>query len=187
MATQQRFPTGNGATANWDANGAATVWECVDEASPDDDTTYGSKTAAFARHAFTFTAFAITSSAITSITLYGRGRCTVADGGCEFSLGINVNGTWYPGSAVPMTTTYADAPYTRTLLTNPDTGIAWVEADVEGTGSNPIQSMEHRFSSNSSEGRCTQTSIEVNYTVAGGANPKGPLSNPLAGPFGGPI
>jgi len=34
------FPDANTATADWTAVGAATGYECIDEASPDDDTTY---------------------------------------------------------------------------------------------------------------------------------------------------
>lgn len=34
------FPNANTATADWTAVGAATGYECIDEASPDDDTTY---------------------------------------------------------------------------------------------------------------------------------------------------
>ena len=82
-------------------------------------------------------------------------------------MGIRVNVTDYLGSPADPGTSYSNI--TRTLATNPDTGSAWTEADVEGVGSNPIVHMDHRMSSVTAEVRCTQCSIEVDYTAAGGA------------------
>lgn len=180
MATQQRFPTGNSTPTDWTANGDTTVWECVDEASADDDTTYASRAASFARHVMTYTAFSISSSAISDVTVRSRVRAVVGGLGSMFSPSITVTGDQFIfGTLQTPTTSYAN--YTDTWATNPKTGSAWTEVDVEGTGSNPLTEVGIRASSMDAAEtlRCTQISIEVNYTAAAGRTTKNTRSAPL--------
>jgi hypothetical protein len=89
-------------------------------------------------------------------------------------LSLRINGSNYDSAQINSIT----GSYTQicnTWTTNPDTSSAWTEADVEGTGSNPIE----RFfvlSDNVGSGdeiRVTQTYIKVNYTAAGGGGGTG--------------
>jgi len=87
---------------------------------------------------------------------------------------MRVNGIRYAGTEQALTTSYAN--YTWDWLTNPNTGIAWTEADVEGTGPNPLQEFGVRAINvgGGEQINCTQTYITVTYTEAGGGN-WGPL------------
>lgn len=170
MAVEVRRPTGNGATANWSGSGGGAAWEGVDEVSADDDTTYAFRADSFANHRFTFTAFAINSSAIASVTVRSRARVTLGGNGSDFTTALTVTGDELVFGALQadIGTSYAD--FVDTWATNPKTGAAWTEADVEGTGSNPLTQFGMRASTmvTFEEMRCTQISIEVDYTPAGG-------------------
>lgn len=175
MATQDRLPTGIGFINYWTATAGANKWEDVDDpiGTPDDDTSYISHATSFQEQLFAFTAFAITSSAIASVTVSAVCREVSSADANDISLGLRVNGTYYNGSNKSLTTSYAT--YTTTWLTNPNTGSSWIEADVEGTGANPLQEFGISTRSVTVEKRCTQIYITVDYTEAGGG-----LSIPVA-------
>lgn len=168
MATQDRLPTGDSATNdNWTALGGGSKFSEVDDpvGTPDEDTSYINKSGAGAApQDFTFTAFDISSSAIASITVTLRTR--VAAGVVSTIVRIKVNGTAYTTGSIATSGSYTNK--TNTWLTNPNTGVDWTEADVEGTGANPLQ--EFGVSSGSQgageEIRCTQAYITVDYTPA---------------------
>lgn len=162
-------PNGNGATAQWAAVGAATVWEAVNEAVADDDTSYAEETGSSGTHFLTMDAFSITSSAIAFLRHFTRMRVTL--GSVNINQRIIVNGTQYSGGTPTLTsTTYIDQ--TADFLTNPDTGSAWLEADIEGTGSNPLQDMVLRVTgiAGGETVRCTQAYLLVDFTAAGGVS-----------------
>ena len=169
-ATQDRLPTGDGVTTAWESNGAnPNRWEDVDDTigAPDDATTYLFENDGNDSHLFTFTAFSITSSSIASVTVFGRCQRTAA-GDISFLPLIRVNGTTYFDSSHAATTSWAD--YTTAFTTNPDTAAAWTEADVEGTGANPLQQFGIAPSGFNAgeELQCTQTYLTVTYTAPSG-------------------
>jgi hypothetical protein len=131
--------------------------------SPDDDTSYVSETGAFQRQLFTFSAFSISSSAIAFIRIFTRAKYVGSSGIIRTRL--VVGGNEYSSGNNTLTASYTD--FANDFLTNPDTAAAWTEADVEGTGSNPIQEIGLRHQAGD-ELRCTQEYILVDYTAAVG-------------------
>lgn len=172
MATQTRRPTGNSsARNNWTAS-AGNKYDCVSDES---SSTYVYRQNSDGVQGFTFSAFDISSSAIAKLTMSALMQRTAA-GVVYFTPRIVVNGTQYSGSASDPGTTWADMTYE--WATNPDTGSAWLEADIEGTGSNPLQEMVLRNSGTGAgeEMQCYDCSLTVDYTESGG----GGLSIPVA-------
>lgn len=136
MAQQNRLPTGDGASTQWTPN-TGTRWEACDDpiGSPDNDTTYISSASPNQRNLFTFTAFSFSSDSVNNVALKFRARLNPIGAGTMRAV-LRVNGTDYFVSQA-LTNSYAD--YTATWTTNPNTGNTWLEADVFGTGSNPLQ------------------------------------------------
>jgi hypothetical protein len=170
MATQERYPTGNSAVSNaWTAGTGGNKWDEVDDPAgvPDDETTYMFNANANQSQLFTFTPFAISPSAIASVSVVVRSRKETSTS-YNTRARLLVNGTAYIINLSGETTSYATQ--TLTWTTNPNTGIAWTEADVEGTGANPLQ--EFGVSSIGQGAgetiRVTQCYIVVDYTAAGG-------------------
>jgi hypothetical protein len=176
QATQDRLPTNNGLSLGW-YNAAST--QCgasgtdnpncallVDDAvgAPDDATTYikqhvGSNTQSFSSSS----AFDIASSAIASVQVIARCQRTVA-GAISVQAMIRVNGSNSFASTQAVATSWTD--YTFTWTTNPGTAAAWLEADVEGSGSTPLQQFGIAASgwATGEELQCTQVFARVNYT-----------------------
>ena len=136
MAIQNRVPTSDVAGGGWVALGGGDSYVEVDDpvGTPDDDTTYIYSTSTTAVEYFEYLDFVITSSAIASITVYGRAKYI---GSGDYRFRVQVNGVIYTGSIHTLTASYAN--YSTQWLTNPNTGLAWVETDVEGTGAAPLQ------------------------------------------------
>jgi hypothetical protein len=171
MATQTRVPTGDGTGAGYTASGAASVWEAVDDpvGTPDDDTTYGVKADGNSLHELTFAAFAIDASAVNFLQVLFRARLLTGDALTGRAI-LRVGGNAYTTTAPTNNLTDAYDDYTHDYLTNPDTGLAWTEADIEGSGSNPLQEYGVRNQSTGAgeEIRLTQCYATVDYDEAGG-------------------
>lgn len=169
MATQDRSPTGDYSIA-WTPLGGGNNYVEVDDApgAPDDDTTYNYRQNSNGQDHFTFSAFSIDSSAVAKLTITIRAMRTAA-GATNTKSQVVVGGTLYTGAVMSSQTTWTDHP--QDWLTNPDTGSAWIEADIEGTGSNPLQRFGYRSGNLSSgkEVRATQVYATVDYTATGGA------------------
>jgi hypothetical protein len=169
MPVQTRVPTGTVAVA-WDGSPEASDLHLnVDEGcdTPDDDTSYCEDVGvSTAQQAYTFLAFALGASvsAINFVRTQSIGKHIV---GGAIGHGLRVGSTNYVSSNVTQTTSYAS--YTNDWLTNPDTGLDWVQADVEGTGANPIVNMRWRAGAGSGQTvRQTACDISCDYDVAGG-------------------
>jgi hypothetical protein len=125
------FVTGAGTTSAYTRNTGATNAECVDDAIPDDDTTY------------------VASDTVAQTDTYAHGALTrIVDGIVCVQVGIcakkpsagtraiagvvRSGGTDYPsGTDLYLSTAYQIRVDPRPL--DPDTGIAWVAADVDAS------------------------------------------------------
>lgn len=161
MATQSRLPTGDGGTLQHTAS-AGNRFECVDDpiGTPDDDSTYIFRTANNATTTFTFTAFDITSSAIEKVSVtYRRQNAT----GSSFDRGaVLVSAVLRESTSEATPGSYGER--TVEWTTNPATGSAWTEAEVEAITEFGVRNL----ATASGEFRCTQCYITVTYTEAAG-------------------
>lgn len=173
MATQERLPTSDGAINNWTALSGGSKFSEVDDpvGTPDDATSYVYKSGSNGAQQFGFTAFSISSSAISLLKQFVRIRHGAGTTGGRWVPRIGVNGVDYSGTTVlggAIGTSFGD--HSNDWLTNPATGAAWTEADIEGTGAAPLQTFYLVASniSGTNEIRCTQTYLQVDYTASGG-------------------
>lgn len=180
QSTQERIPTGQGVYDNWDASSGPEEYQDVDEyqASPgDSDYMYINDSIGTQTH--TYTDFDITSSSITNVTVYYR--CRESSGQTRARSTLVVNGTPYnDDSTKNLTGSFKTYSYPWTI--NPDTSVAWTEADVEGVGSNPLEEfgVQNQGTTGGEGVECSQNSILVTYTEA--APPSGLTSRqPLLG------
>lgn len=167
MATVTLRPTGNGTLQTGTATGAATNWECVSEASSDDDVTY----IVFGINGVFINTFTIgssgigTSDVINSVTVYIRMR--------NESSGRLVSSTNFPSvyegganrinSSAAGSTSYTNI--SNTWTTKPSSGLAWTKADID------VLEIGAHCAANSTNIRLTNVYVVVDYTPAGGGSP----------------
>lgn len=182
QATPTFLPTGNGTTSTWTANGAATVWQSVDDAvdTCDNDTTYASKADSDGQQFFTFTTPTVPGgSTINSVSV----KVCYRAGSSSFVLyrtGLRVGGTNYYNTGVTVSSTTYTSP-TATWITNPRTGVAWTVNDVNGVGANALQEfgVSATVMSAGESFRVSAVYMKIDYAVGGGgsgtipANPTG--------------
>jgi hypothetical protein len=119
-----RLPTAAGATTGWTPLAGAN-WQNVDDAAPDDDTTYNSTSTVGATDTFT-----VQDAPVAGATLYGVQHCLslkkMDAGACTIAPVVRHSSTDYAGTAIAPTTAYA---YGRVInQTNPGTAAQWTEA-----------------------------------------------------------
>lgn len=174
MATQTRLPTGDGSNNDWTASSGGSKFADIDDpvGTPDDDATYISKTTPNGTQSSTFTAFDITSSAVAKVSVLIRAKRN-AEGSNSARPTITTGTTLRVVDSFALTESYAD--YVSDWLTNPATGSAWAEDEVEGTAASPGNRLT-QYGINSTglagaeEMRCTQNYCTVDYTEAGGGD-----------------
>ena len=192
MATQTRLPTGEQSSTYTPSSGSDS-WAMVDDpiGSPDGDTTRISRAGSAGVAHFLFPAFAITSSAIASLSVTYTRRNEVGDtttSRATLRIGTTAYAVTDPGDSDG--STYAER--THDFLDNPDTGLAWTEADIEGTGANPLTQagVRNQNTAGAEVWHCTQWYLTVTYTEAGGGfdpgadpvwQPQGPVRVPRRG------
>jgi hypothetical protein len=179
MATQTRVPTGVGAVDTWTGSPETVNKHLnVDEGtgSHDSDTSYNERAASAGGQQYTFAAFDLgTITAINSVAVVVVGREAGIGGTQNIVPRIVVNGTIYTGTPVDPGGSYVTI--TETWLTNPDTGLDWEQADVEGTGANPLEEFGHGVSGIGAGEilRVTAADLVCDYDEAAGG-----LSIPIA-------
>ena len=163
--TQDRLPTSTLTVQGaWSFTGctSSTAYQCVDDpiGSPNNSTDYlrvqnnSGKEATFGFLAFTVPAGAtIQYVRVTHVTILNSGSANI-------KAALRVGGTIYPQPAA-QTLSAAWTAYNYGWTTNPRTGAAWTVADVNGTGSNPLQGMG--VYSGSGDESVTQVYIMVGY------------------------
>jgi hypothetical protein len=172
--SQTRFPSGDSSiNNNWTAVGvgASSKWDAVDDQTPNDDADYIQRSDSFANQQFTFQPFNISAVSISKVKVHARFRNGGGSGhnftvGLWMGSGVNV----YFGAPQSVTSCSAYCDHTSEFILNPVTNLPWIEADVEGTGPNPILEIIARATSMTTgdQVRVTRLAIEVEYVDAGG-------------------
>ena len=158
MTVITRAPTSDEYTSGGWTGGWADVDDYPDQVSTMSGTVY---TAATKR--FGFTAFDVPAGS-TAITVTMRiWHFDTGSGACAFKPCLKVNGTQYDhGTVIP---TYGDAVNnSASWATNPDTAAAWTVADVNGSGSNPLQAFGIQVTDNTPTIQIASIQLEVEYT-----------------------
>lgn len=183
MAVQQRIPTGDNALSNLVFSSGTTAYNLVDDpvGTPDDESTYVEASDAASGYAIlNYSAFAITSSAVSKVSIFTRARRTGTVGypTARAYLYFKDGGNNYVNGGSYLT---AFTSITLDWLTNPVTGAAWTEQQVEGGGTTS-QALDTKFRTNVARAgsgnvaRLTQTYIEATYTEAASGPPKAVLA-----------
>lgn len=157
MATVTLRPASNNSVQH-NPIGATNNWECVDDITSDDDTTYVFYTNDSATDHYNAESNTIgASDTINSVTIYAVAKLITARL-AERSIEMTVSST-VVGGANPLTSSYATYSYTTT--TNPTTGVAWTKSNID--------SLVFGFrttSALSGRGYITQSYVIVDYTPA---------------------
>lgn len=107
--------------------GAATHREAVDEAVPDEDTTYVDDSVVDVIDSFNFANLTPVSANINGVQVVTRAKKTDA-GAASFARFARSGGADYQGADVALSTSYAY--YREILALNPNTGLAWTLDEV---------------------------------------------------------
>lgn len=122
------FPNGNGPVTQMTPNGAATNWQCVNEASEDGDTTYVSSATAGQKDLYTKNASPADTGPIFAAQL-----CSVArkdDAGTRsIANTVRSNATDLDGATKPLNTTYSW--FLDIYETDPNTGSPWTKTGFD--------------------------------------------------------
>lgn len=161
---QQRLPTGD-SVFQWSRSSGVNNYPLVDDpyTIPDDDTTYTYTSVQTERDLFSFIPLAVPAgSTITNVQVVGRFKRIDAGGDYLVRELLKVNGVVYEGSMQQLLTgAYYDKTHTWTV--NPNTGLPWTLDDVNGVGSNPLQTFGYECIGFNKTVRCTQVYVKVNY------------------------
>src|SRR4030042_1470165 len=166
-AVQQNLPTGD-ISVTWDIIFPATPTTHYDKAddpigSNDGDSTYIQTGTTNEDDIFGFSAFTIPSDSTgISVTVHVIAK-RAANGVNNITPRLRVNSNNYSGTGCIAGPSYGDCSYTWTA--NPNTSADWTVADINGTGSAPLQGLGMRSTDTNPNPRVTQVYIEVTYTA----------------------
>lgn len=122
------FPNANTATADWTAVGAATGYECIDEASPNDDTDYISAATSGLVSQFGLQNLPAGISAINAVVIVERARKTEA-GTANTQVSIVSGASTSNGADKPLTEIYT---YRQDVFqTDPASAAPFTPAEVD--------------------------------------------------------
>lgn len=150
-------PDGTGSLTNLTRSGCADNFQCVAEATADEDATIVIRaSASYQTDVYTIEDPPGSSGTIQSVTVYCRARRTKVQG--DVQPVVYVSSTEYRGTQRTLTDAYAD--YSDTWATNPNTGATWTWTDIIN-----LQAGVRLKGQNAAfPGYCTQVRIEVEYT-----------------------
>lgn len=163
MPIETLRPNAAGDITELTPHGAVNNWQCVDEAVPDEDTTYVDIEDDDKKDLYNLPAHS-GSGTINKITVYQRSK-EAAPEAVSYSV-IKIGGIIHYGDLKAMTTSYQT--FNHEWAINPTTSVAWTWADIDNLQIGvrlDVISGTHNF------GYCTQVYVEVDYSLAaaGGA------------------
>jgi hypothetical protein len=136
--------------------GSANNYTYVDEATPDEDTTYvKTEFPTVGTDLYNLPSLSYASATITSVVITCRMRRIDAVSGNGYTV-IKTNGSTYNGTKFVLDTNWTN--YSTTYLTNPNTSAAWTVSEV-----NALQAGVYLNCTNTHEARCTQVYVTVNF------------------------
>ena len=162
MATLLLRPNGIGALSEMTAVGATDNWDCVNEVTADNDTTYAELTATGQRDFYTIDTSALPYNAVISSVVVTRVMRATVTGNHSFAGGLRINGIIYWAST-------GSSNYTNfnwitqngpTWTTNPATGQRWTVAALKGDFQ-----IGHRLITIPGNVRTTQVYLTVQYVL----------------------
>jgi len=169
VSTEILRPSANGSTIENTPSGEASNYACVDEASPDGDTTYVFSLAQTGgggkKDTYTLTDSAIGTGTINSVTVFAL-CCHTPNATGSIKLVVRVNGVDYDNGSwidVP-TSVYTDYSYAWTV--SPDTSAPWTWSEINALEAGLIAAS----ATGTRRLRCTQVFIVVDYTEAAGSS-----------------
>ncbi|GAI75990.1 unnamed protein product, partial [marine sediment metagenome] len=160
-------PNAAGDETNLTPSGAATNWECVDEAIPDEDTLVLTGSEILKRDLYNIANRSVGSGIINHITVYARCRYII---GVEGNFKVKVTIKSGTGAAAPDTVDEGDEEtligswknHSHQWNTNPATSIAWTWDEIDnlqiGIGFRVLDAGIAQTC------WCTQVYVEVDYT-----------------------
>lgn len=147
-------------------------WTAVDEASPDDDTSYVLENATLGPGVdyYNLGATALSTETVDSVDCWHRTRRTAAGGTNPTAFaGVRLSGSDTNGGSDSITSaTYAD--FEEAALARPGGG-SWAVSDL-----NSLQAKLSMTGGSTRAVQCTQVYVEVNYTAGGGSPTPRPLT-----------
>jgi len=162
--TQLRVPTADGDTSGtWNT---APTWDDVDETSAVDTNYMTGTTDGGGYKLYTFPAFAIPAGAvINDLTIFMRAK-DISSGPNNILQSIKVGGTRYNTVATSRNPSMSWQTYSYSYLINPATLLPWTVADINGSGSNPLQQFGVYSGDLYPDIRVSMVYAQVNYLIA---------------------
>ena len=160
-------PEAAGDEANLSPSGAANNWDCVDEVTSDDDTTYvlsDAKSDTFQTDLYNLPDTTVSGKGkINSVTVHINARAggNIAQTGAYTR--IKTNGATHNDSEITLTNTYTD--YYTAYPTNPQTTNEWTWLEVNNLQAG-VALRRSAGTGGNKESRCTQVWVVVDYTPA---------------------
>jgi len=119
-------PNAAGTITGWTPSAGAN-FECVDEVTSDNDTTYVSTTGNNIHDSYNLQDHVVGSGTISNVRVYARAKSLTA--GKNLRITVVIGGTEYEGADIVLTDAYAD--YYEDWVQNPETLAAWTWADID--------------------------------------------------------
>lgn len=171
MASTFAAPTSDAFFQDWVPLGGGSRWSELDDiVSPDGDTSYVSSSTHLEACSFNGgPAISIPSGAtVDNVRVVSYAKLASGNGWLRFFAAVNGSATITPDSPIALPVGAYDWRWGE-FLVNPDTGVAWTKADVEGTSGSPLGLLWGFFNHNpDSQVRVSNSYLEVNYTTGGG-------------------
>lgn len=123
------LPTGPGSNSGFTPTGAASNWQAVDDAPPDDDTSYDSSAVVGTKDSYAMADLGASVSTVYGVVAKLTARKTDAGTRSVAPL-LHIGGTDYVGTGQNPGTSYGG--FSQVYNTNPATSAAWTVADVNG-------------------------------------------------------
>ena len=153
-------PDGSGTLTELSRSGCPDNYECVDETTADDATSYvySSSSSQWRDDAYSIQDHTLGTGNVIGITIHWHARKTGTAAGRYGKAIITVGGIKYEGAQEALTTSWTD--YSEVWATNPATGLAWTWTEIDNLEAGITL---YRLGSGSHVPACTQVWVEVEY------------------------